>query len=498
MSPNRRAALWAVAGGIGFALCSPPTDLYPMVWLGLGALYVATARAPTARRAALNAWLWAAVAPLVGMRFIPGVVDRFTPLGWAGGAAALLLLAAGQALPWALALGLAHWVVGKTSLDRRIAFGAAVTGASVVTLVIAWNPGALVSPWPALVQLADLIGERGLTFLFAVMAALVASPLVDRRTWHAPALGVALFGVVAVYGALRLSAVRAWHAGLPTVKVGVVQAAVPARLRWEPGAQGEILGRLRRLTLESERAGVDLSIWPEAAYPYTLRAKPERMPRGRRAIIAGPIRGPVLFGALMKRLDGDGAYNAATIVQPNGVTEEPQAKMELLWFGETVPFSQYWPWLRHQFFRAGGLVPGDKVVLLESGPARIGVLNCYEDTLAGVGRRVAQQKPNLLVNVTNDAWFGPTAEPELHLRLAALRSVELRRDLVRAVNLGIPAWIDASGTVRERGDAENPSVMVVSPALNDEPPTLYVRLGDWPLLIGLLLLLGDAYRRRLK
>ena len=490
MSPNRLRLLCAIGGGIGFALCSPPTDLYPMVWIGLAALYVATADAPSAKRAALYGWLWSAVATVVGMRFIPGVVDRFTPLGMAGGVAALVLLAAGQSVPWGLALGVGHWVSEKTGLDRRIAFAAAVTGASVVTLVIAWSPGALVSPWPVLVQLADLIGERGLTFLFALMAALVAS---YKKGWRAPALGAALFVVVLGYGAFRLSAVRAWHAELPTLKVGVVQASVGARLRWEPGAQSEILGRLRRLTLDSERAGVDLTIWPEAAYPYVLGAKPGRMPRGRRSIVAGPLHGPVLFGALMRAPDG--AYNAATIVGPDGVTQAPQAKMELLWFGETVPFSQYWPWLRHQFFRAGGLVPGTEVQLLESGPARIGVLNCYEDTLAGVGRRIAEKQPNLLVNVTNDAWFGPTAEPELHLRLAVLRSVELRRDLVRAVNLGIPAWIDASGTIRKRGNGEATSVMVVEPALVDGPPTLYARVGDWPLIV-LLLFVGDALRRK--
>src|SRR6185503_2583330 len=143
--------------------------------------------------------------------------------------------------------------------------------------------------------------------------------------------------------------------------------------------------------------------------------------------------------------------------------QPPQAKMQLLWFGETVPLGEYLPFLRRIFDRAGGLVPGAEVALLEHGGRRIGVLNCYEDTLPSVGRRVARAGPDLLVNVTNDAWFGPTAEPELHLRLSALRAVETRLDLVRAVNLGVPAWIDARGVVRARGSDDRESVMLATP-----------------------------------
>ena len=116
--------------------------------------------------------------------------------------------------------------------------------------------------------------------------------------------------------------------------------------------------------------------------------------------------------------------------------------------------------------------------------------------MPAVGRKIAKARPNLLVNVTNDAWFGPTAEPELHLRLSALRSIETRLDLVRAVNLGVPACVDASGSVRVRGTADKESVMFVSPALSEAPPTFYVRFGDAPLWVALALAMAEAYRRR--
>jgi len=495
----------ALAGGVVFALASPPTDLYPAVFLGLGALFVAIRGVERPRSAAWMACLWAAAAGLVGLRFIPAVIVRFTDLGTALGLLALLLLALIQAGTWAIGMAVARFVERHSGLDPRVGFGLGVVVAIGFVFVIAWTPAGLLTPWPALVQLADVVGEKGVSFLLSLAAALLVSPILpriyserarlDARAWPAPAIGAALLVVMLGHGAWRMHDVDASRRALPTMKLGVVQAAVEARMRWEPGARDTILKRLRRLTAESERSDVDLTLWPEAAYPYVLDHAAGRMPRGARGIVGHGVRGPVLFGLITRARDDSGSFNATTIVSPEGLVETPQAKMELLWFGETVPFGEHLPFLRKLFSRAGGLIPGHEVVLLRDGAARIGVLNCYEDTLPAVGRKVARKNPNLLVNVTNDAWFGPTAEPELHLRLSVMRAIEARRDLVRAVNLGVPAWIDAAGRVRQRGSSDAESVMLATPALNDVSPTLYVRAGDIPLWLGLALAIAGALIR---
>jgi apolipoprotein N-acyltransferase len=505
---ERARLVVAAVGGIAFALSAPPVNLYPAVLVGLGALFVALAGPLRARRAAWMGWVWATAAGAAGMRFIPGVIQRFTPLGFGLGIVALVLLSAFQALNWAAAAALFELAVARARLDARIAFGGLVLVAICIPTVFTWTPAGLVSPWPAFIQLADLIGGRGVSVLFAFAAALLATPFSvgfvpsarprgslrsQRGRWTAPALGAALVAAMGVYGALRIRAVRARLARLPTIRLGVVQGAVPARLRWKFTARNAILARLRGLTIRAERASVDLTLWPEAAYPFVLPNKPVPTPRDDRRIVGGEVHGPVLFGLITAASSGDGEYNAATIVSEQGFTEQPQDKMELLWFGETVPLSRYFPVLRHIFFRAGGLIPGRRVVLLSSGPARIGVLNCYEDTLPTTARRVARARPNLLVNVTNDAWFGPTAEPELHLRLSVVRAVETRLDLVRAVNLGVPAWVDASGTVRARGRDDRESLLIVTPALNDMSPTLYTRVGDIPLFASFALALAGAW-----
>lgn len=510
-APGRRwrAPLVASLGGVAFALSSPPTDFYPAVFLGLGALFVASQSVVRVRASAFMAAIWATSAGLVGLRFIPSVIVRFTDLGLALGVLALFLLALVQAGTWAIGMAAARYLEQKSGLDRHLGFGLGTLIAISMVFVIAWTPAGLLSPWPALVQVAEWIGEKGVSFLIAVACALLSSPLVrfvaraappslGGRAFVAPALGVGIVAVLCAVGAVRMSQVDESLRGLPVLRVGVVQAAVEARLRWQPGARDQILARLRRITIDSERGGAELSVWPEAAYPFVLDHAAGRMQRGRRAIVGNDLRGPVLFGLITNAPGGDAGHNATTIVSPDGLVQLPQAKMELLWFGETVPFGEHLPFLRRLFSRAGGLIPGKDAVLLTSGPARIGVLNCYEDTLPDVSRKVARLEPNLLVNVTNDAWFGPTAEPELHLRLSVLRAIETRRDLVRAVNLGVPAHIDAAGRVRQRGSSDTESVMYASPALSDRGPTFYVRAGDKPLWALLVVALVGSWvgRRR--
>ncbi|MCA9646128.1 MAG: apolipoprotein N-acyltransferase [Myxococcales bacterium] len=512
---RHRPTTAAVLGGLCFALTAPPINFHVGVPLGLAALFLASelpAGTPKGkRRAFFRGWLWATSAGLLGLRFVPAVVDRFTPLGVAGGLLALLLLAAFQALGWGLGTLLAWLLEARLRVDRRLAFPCGVLFACMWPGVFAWTPGALLSEWVPVIQLAEVVGERGLSFLMALGVACIAWPLRDRfreatpvppgSRFHHPvvsvALGVGVWAALFGYGLLRLNALAAPEA---RVKVALIQPATDARLRWEPSQRMEILSRLRRVTVEAEAAGAELSIWPEAAYPFLLSPVAGHEPRGGRAIHINGVKGPVLLGTLTPARAPagerpEGQYNAATLIDAQGHQQRVQAKLQLLWFGESLPFgAQSIPWLRKVFFRAGGLVPGDEVVLLthptQHGELRMAVLNCYEDILPAVGRRMAAEGPNLLVNVTNDAWFEGSIESALHLRLSVLRAVETRRDLVRAVNLGLPAWIDRSGRVRELGSPRPAGYTLVTPGMNNSSPTFYVRFGDYPLLTLLALLIS--------
>jgi apolipoprotein N-acyltransferase len=494
-------------------LGAPPFDLYPALWLGMAALawlldgdpgWPTSPSSPSRARIALTGarrgLAFGVGANLLALRFIPTVIARFTPLPWAAGALALLLLAAFEGLRWMVA-GVASETLVRARVPRPAAFAAGVYAGTFVPTMMPWTPAGGAAPWPAVLQFADVIGERGVTALMALTAALAATGLraallPTGRRRGAFELGASLLLVAAQssLGVLRMAAVESTRALAPHARVGLIQPSIGASTRWEADRAPAILDELTGLSRQAEAQGANLIVWHEAAYPYRLPHGLRRAPAGARAIVRDGLRGPVLTGVVLGRADGS-AYNSAVVASPDGTLSESYDKRHLLWFGETVPLADRIPWLRRAFARGLGLAPGDHGAILPAGTIRASVLVCYEDMLAEAGREASQVAPNLLVNVTNDAWFSGTAETELHLRVATLRAVELRRDMVRAVNYGPTSWVDATGRVRSRVSADTPNVLVVAPALLDRPPTIYAAWGDTPLSLLLLVLANVAVWR---
>jgi apolipoprotein N-acyltransferase len=434
-------------------------------------------------------------ANVVALRFVPDTIARFTPLPWAAGAVALVLLALAQGVRWAIA-AIVLVQLARRGVPRWVAFGAGVFASTFVPAVFPWSPAGGVTPVPALVQLAELVGERGVTLLMALSAGFLAEA-VGRRSGLLAAAALCLPLLTYAEGKVAISTVEQRRAAAPAVTVGLLQPSTGALERWDPENADEILLRLTNLTRTAERRGAELTVWPEAAYPAHVAHASRYCPSGTRAILPMGVRGPVLTGLVMTGANGD-LYNSAAICRPNGSMSRPYDKLRLLAFGESVPVIDRIPWIRRTFSRGKGLVPGEANVVQSSDPIRASVLDCFEDTLPEAGRDAMADHPNLLVNITNDAWFAGSAESELHLRLAALRAVESRRDLVRAVNLGPTSWVDAAGVVRGRYDSPFAGVLIARPALLEWEPTLFDRLGDFPtaLLLVVASLIGRTKKRR--
>jgi apolipoprotein N-acyltransferase len=492
----RPLLLCALAGAF-FALAAPPANAYVALWIGMAAL----AWMLSPKSEALRGLAFGFGANVVALRFVPDVIARFTPLPWAAGLLALALLALFEGLRWMAAALLCRGAM-RLGLPSWAAFAIGVYAGTFVPTIFPWSAASGVTPWPAMVELADLVGERGVTLLMALTSGLVASGVravlaraTRMRGVAALAIAIAIPLVTFAYGARRMREVEALRAAAPTVKIVLVQPSIAASERWEAARAASILTKLVELTKSAERKGAELTVWPEAAYPYPLPHANRRAPIGELAILPYGVHGPVLTGVVLTE-GRSSSYNSAFIATADGALTEPQDKQHLLWFGETVPFADRSAWLRRTFARGVGLAPGDHTVLQSTGRVRAGILNCFEDTLPDAGREIATASPNLLINITNDAWFKGSGESELHLRLAALRAVELRRDLVRAVNFGPTSWIDATGRVRARYASDIPGTLLAEPALLELPATMYARFGDAPLLAALLALAAAALVRR--
>jgi apolipoprotein N-acyltransferase len=490
-----KSVVLAAAGGAVMGLATPPIDLYPAALVGEIALAFALfgEDEPAGKRpwlaGSLRGWAFGAAVNVLVLRFVPATITRFTDLPWALGALALLLLGMFQGLRWLVAGWLTRQLVTRR-VPGFLAFGIAVWASTFVPTVFDWTVAAGLSPVRPLVQVADIVGERGVSALLAIACALFAEALRARRAGarrksvQYAIIGGAIPALMLAGGALRIRFVEAARARAVKVRVALAQPETDARMRWDPSEADSIVRRLAMITIAAEQRGTDLVVWPEAAFPYPISATARADRMGAYAILQPGVRGPVLTGLEMRaRGPGGGVYNSATLVH-GGRLEPPYHKMHLLAFGEYVPFSRTFPALRRAFVRGTGMVPGDHQVALVTGKIRAAVLNCFEDTLPEAGLEAIEVNPNLLVNVTNDAWFVHTQESELHLRLATMRAIELRRDLVRAVNEGETSWVDATGLVRARYDLPVPGTLPTRPALL-EGKTIYARLGD---LAGLLLL----------
>jgi apolipoprotein N-acyltransferase/photosystem II stability/assembly factor-like uncharacterized protein len=201
--------------------------------------------------------------------------------------------------------------------------------------------------------------------------------------------------------------------------------------------------------------------------------------RDRNAAVRG-FSTPLLFGLLTQERDDRDhmrTYNSALLVDREGTVQGRYDKVFLLLFGEYLPFSDTFPFLKKWLPESSDFKPGTEVGVFPLGAARLGMLICYEDIIPSFTRRVAAAGPNVFVNITNDAWFGKTMEPYLHLQLAVFRTIEHRRALVRSTNTGVSAFVDPAGRRIQQTSLDGAETLVWDVPLL-EMPTVYGRIGD--------------------
>ena len=187
---------------------------------------------------------------------------------------------------------------------------------------------------------------------------------------------------------------------------------------------------------------------------------------------------PVMLGVITRDEDTDQFFNTSILLSEAGRVEGLYDKNHLLLFGEYLPLADRFPVLRQWIPEAGRFTPGTTVEVMPFGEHRIGALICYEDLSPSFTRKLAGKRPNLLINVTNDAWFGKTTEPWQHLALALFRSVETRLYLLRSTNTGVSAVIDPAGRLVAASDLDQAETLVEQVAWL-EGDTVYLALGDW-------------------
>jgi apolipoprotein N-acyltransferase len=305
--------------------------------------------------------------------------------------------------------------------------------------------------------MVEVTGVYGLSALLVLFNMAVAGVLVERgRRLRAlvPALVVltALVVGLPLAGRWRVAALAARPVA-GRLRVALAQGNVEQDHKWDPVYQDETVARYRELTAAAAGERPALVVWPETATPFFFQ-EPGAL-RDEVLAIATGNHVHLLFGSPAARAGLDGTIevlNRAYLVSPAGREAGVYDKMQLVPFGEYVPYRSVLFFVDKIVTAVGTIVAGSTPTVFEVPGGRFGVVICYEDVFPTVTRRFLQGGADFLVNITNDAWYGRTAAARQHLAQATFRAVENRVPLVRAANTGISAVIDADGRVRWQSD----------------------------------------------
>jgi len=508
----------ALAGSLLMWAAQPPLALGWLGWLApVPWLWLVRKPELAGRRPYRTLWFAAFVFWMAALHWLrlphPAVY-----LGW-------FALSAYLAVYLPLFVGLSRVAVHRLKLPLWLAAPVVWTGlelarAHVMTGFMMGSLAHTQANWPLVIQISDLVGEYGVDFVMVLVAACVTC--IAFRPYQPIAIlpAIAILAALLLYGRSRLrDADQSPTADRQTTRIALVQGNSLADWKSDAAKQQQIMQEYFELskqavaqaTLQDNRP-IDLVVWPETMFRsplnsfeagYKLPSDVERSTDQLTAVgprelanLTAQLGTPVLVGidrvlflademSTTKTPDYH-AYNSAVLVDRAGKILGTYDKFHLVMFGEYVPFSHWLPFLKRISSITGSAEAGEGPVALEVGGVRYAPSICYETVIPHVIRHqvatldAAGQRPDMLVNLTNDAWYWGSSELDMHLACDVFRAVETGTPLVIAANGGISAWIDRHGQIRAQSPRQQPDVILADVELNRaEPPTIYVRTGDW-------------------
>lgn len=493
-------------------LSFPPYSAWGLAFIGMVPFLLALFRARSYWDAfwigfpTMVAFIW------FGFGWISFVATNFGGLPWIVGQIVLLLFsffAEAQFLIFAL-VGFA--LLSKLRQKQRRRWLALVT---LVVLPIAYVGfdfaypkifpsafGHVLYEWFAVAQVAEYTGVYALSVPILLVNMAIAVLVHSKRERLAPVWGaLSVLVVVAIalgvshrWGRGRIDQIKAleehYKRGL---KVSIIQANIGDmdKLASETGFQpavNKVLGTYRAMTVDQvAKEKPDLVIWPETAFPFLYThledGRANRTGAARDAWIYSvmkEINTPLYFGSYS---ESDGLdFNSAFLIKPPFELVASYRKAILLAFGEYIPLGPLSPFIQDIVPTIANFGRGPGPTVIDFNGFKLGPQICYEGIYPEHPRGAVAQGADIMLNITNDSWFGDTTEPWLHLALTAFRSIELRRSMIRATNTGISTIIDMTGEIRYRTRLFEPATLTaVVRAPGDgqvAPTTFYLRHGE--------------------
>ncbi len=357
-----------------------------------------------------------------------------------------------------------------------------------------------------LIQISDIFGVYGISFIIVhtnvVIQLLILS---SSRTIKSLRLEIStaciLLGATILYGQYQLSGNPDMEATPVYLRTAIVQPNIDQSVKWDPTYREKTMSVLKRLTLSLVCDSPELIIWPETAVPFFFQNSREYTPAVR--TLSEKTGASLLFGSpAYTKTDLEVSYlNRAYLINPEGKNLQYYDKNHLVPFGEYVPLKRFLFFINRLVPSAGDFIHGKTIKPLNDKGQSLGVLICFEAIFPEIARTLAKEGANLIVNMTNDAWFGKTSAPYQHLAMTVFRAVETRISVVRAANTGISAFIDSRGRILKKGGLFTEETLTHSVRINKRHMSLYTRFGDIfalsTLVLALTILMSLLIKRKL-
>jgi len=483
--PGLRLALLA---GILLWLSCPASPLWPLAWIALSPLILSITRASRFRQAVWRGymfglvylgfvWYW------TGNTVVAWTHSEVGRLAWL----ALTLIAALFYAAW----GGAAWLLGKCTASwyRILAFSAA-------WVVMEWTRtlGRITGPWAQisytqyrclpLIQIAEVTGAYGISFLIVLFNATVAEWWADRANALATRRMIVSACTAVVIGVLGAMRANVPEEG-PKIAVAAMQPNFHVNSESNTGRDLSVFASLSDQADASK--SVSLFVWPETAAPED--AVHDYRTYGVLRGIAERYHAAVATGSQVIDPKTHAAYNSSVLITGDGSTPQRYDKVHLLPFGEFIPYRDLLPSFLESAFQipTNDLTPGATQIPLhfetQNGmPVALGPFICYESMYPNSARAMTAAGANLLITQSNDDWFKSESALEQHLSAVVMRAVENRRCVVRSTSTGITCIIDSHGVIVGAIPVNSPGSVVRMVRLRSAL-SIYNRFGDWFVLL---------------
>ncbi|MEQ8253046.1 MAG: apolipoprotein N-acyltransferase [Smithellaceae bacterium] len=341
-----------------------------------------------------------------------------------------------------------------------------------------------------IIQFADIAGVFGISFLIVLVNAALIEVIgkKTRKEFILVAAVILIIAGVLLYGVKRSAQIDLILKDAPATEVSIIQGNIDQAIKWNDSFQKETIDIYKNLSLQNMPSPGGLIVWPETALPFDYQDAGQFQEEVRAVSLKTKswfIFGSTSYENSKEKID---YYNSAYLLSPEGEIKGKYNKVHLVPYGEFVPLRTVFPFINKLTAGMGDFTAGSGYYPLTRGDKKIGVLICYEGILPSAAREYKKKGSQLLVNITNDAWFGATSAPFQHFSMAVFRAVETRFYLVRAANTGVSAIVDPRGEI-VAGTNIFERAAIKGKVKYSNIQTIYAEYGDILVLVCCLLVL---------